>query len=121
MDAETQRYVDLKTEATRAQNDTRFVEVLTRLDKMPSIWSVGVMFVVSVVSIVGAVLAFLTFGGDRFDGGVGYAANSVQQAVEAREISQDNAARMDELDTKVEAVDRKLDVIIEIIRNETNQ
>lgn len=103
VDSETQRYVDLKTEATRAQNDARFAEVRSdlaaigaKLDSAPSRWTV----VGAAVSLFLGLLAVLAFAGDRFDGGMSAADLVVQQ--------RENSSRLD-------GVDHKLGVILEIL------
>lgn len=114
MDAETQRYVDLKADVTRAQNDARFAEVLARLDKMPSVWAMGGMFVASTFAVIGALLAFLAYGGDRFDGGMSAASVSLQQAEEARKLAKETNTRMDDLD-------KKLGTLIDLMSKRVNQ
>lgn len=114
MDSETKTYIDAKTEATRAQNDARFADVradiatlISKVDAAPTkqtLWSaVGVT--------VGVLLAAFAIAGDRFDGGVGLASLSVQQAEDAKRISAGNSERMDE-------IDQKLDVLIRLIGNQ---
>ena len=69
---ETQRYVDLKTDATRAQNDARFAEILVKLDNLPRpmTWQ---QCAAVVATALGIMLAILAFSADRFDGGTLYA------------------------------------------------
>ena len=89
MTPETQRYVDAKTDATRAQNDARFAEVLTSIstlsDKiggLPSARSNIATVVGTGFAIFLGLVAVLAFAGDRFDGGM---AASTDGAI-AREI-----------------------------------
>lgn len=77
VDEETQRYIDAKTEATRAQNDARFSEVINniarlsdKIDGMPSAKSQIVSTVATGFAIFLGLIAILAFAGDRFDGGM---------------------------------------------------
>ncbi len=103
MDPETKTYIDAKTEATRAQNDARFADLradiatlITKVDAAPTKWTV----VAATATILGGTLAFLAFGGDRFDGGLSASSLVVQQ--------KENSRRLDQ-------VDQKLGVILEIL------
>lgn len=125
VDTGTKDYVDAKTDATRFQNDARFAEVIARLDKVPSLWqliaTVGSVGLTVLVALVGTFLAVVQFGGDRFDGGMSAASVSVNQAIEARDTAQKNAERINQMDQKVDDVDRKLDVLINILKPSKQQ
>lgn len=113
-------YVDAKAEATRAQNDARFSQVMSRLETlsmkletatlhMPTTSSMFGTAAASVIAIIGLGVAILAFGGDRFDGGMGAASITMDQAISARETANRNAERLDD-------VDKKLDVLIDLMR-----
>lgn len=86
MEPASKEYVDLKTALTSAQNDARFAEVLAEMKALgdairgkPSTWQmVGAVFA-GAATILGVLLAALSFGGDRFDGGVGLADQRQEQ------------------------------------------
>lgn len=111
MDSETKTYIDAKTETTKALNDARFADLradiatlIAKMDAAPTQWTTW-----SAVGVtVGILLAAFAIAGDRFDGGVGLASLSVQQAEDAKRISTGNSERMDE-------IDQKLDVLIRLI------
>ena len=69
VDAEIKTYVDLKTEATRAQNDAKFAEVIAKIDGFPNplTWQQAAAVMATGIGIV---LAILSFSADRFDGGM---------------------------------------------------
>jgi hypothetical protein len=114
MDADQERYINAKVDAVRAQNDARFAEVLTRLEHLPSTASLAWIIAGAVVTTVGLILGILAFGGDRFDGGVQVSSASVQQAIDAREIAEQNAEQ-------VEALNGKLDTLLELMRDRVNE
>ena len=116
-------YVDAKAEATRAQNDARFAEILARLDRMPSNWSMAGMIAAATATIFGGLLAVLAFGGDRFDGGVQAASASIRQAIEAsieaedaKKTAEESARRAEENARKMDKIQRDLDTLIELVR-----
>ncbi|WP_411839223.1 hypothetical protein [Paracoccus sp. ME4] len=66
MEPASKDYVDLKIEASLAK-------VEARLSVMPTTGTMLMTAFTSSVAIVGLILAILSFGGDRFDSGVGMA------------------------------------------------
>lgn len=77
MDSITKAYIDANDETTRAQNDARFTEVITGIDKLsakieglPSKNSQTVTILGAAGALFLGVLAVLAFAGDRFDGGM---------------------------------------------------
>ena len=69
VDTETQRYVDAKTEATRAQNDARFAEVITKLDTLketlPSksqIWGMYGIWLATGFALIAFIFLFFQLG-----------------------------------------------------------
>jgi hypothetical protein len=68
VDTHTRDYVDGKMAAAKAENDTRFREVILKLDamKFPSIWQIAGVAAVT----LGSAFAILAYASDRFDGGL---------------------------------------------------
>lgn len=91
VDAETKNYVDARTEATRAENDKRFSQILDKLDGLPSKNSQTVTILGAAGALFLGLLAVLAFAGDRFDGGM---SASTDAAVSKEVIS--------ELDQKID-------------------
>lgn len=101
MDSATQAYIDRTMDTVRAQNDARFAEINTKLDKLPDTWKlVGI-----VAGGIAAVFGILAFAGDRFDGGM--AAGSLEDGLAHR-----NAAAIEALATKDAAQAERLDALI---------
>lgn len=103
----TKDYIDSKVDAVRAQNDARFAEVIGRIDglsaKLDHLPSTGAMIVTAVTSalaVVGIVLAAMSYGGDRFDGGIGLADQRQEQLVR----DQDQDAKLDTIITRLDAL-----------------
>ena len=119
MTVDVTSYIDSKIETVRAQNDTRFTEVLAELKAMPAklTWAT----VITGAAVVGSLVAIMSFAGDRFDGGVAVSSVSVEQAIEAREIASDNAERIEGLSEQAAETDRKLNVIIELLSERIEQ
>ena len=94
---ETKRYVDAKTEGTRAQNDARFAEVLTKIDTLPKpmTWQ---QCAAVIASALGIMLAILAFAGDRFDGGMSVSTD----AATTKEIAAQNSKSIDALAMSVD-------------------
>jgi len=111
MDEETKNYIDKGDEVTRAQNDAQFAMIREVIGGL-KLWVVGVG-AVSFVSIVGVLIGLLSFGGDRFDGGISAADIIVQSKENANQISQ-------LIETNRER-DRKIDALLTILQERTNQ
>lgn len=90
--------------AVRAQNDARFAEVLSRLDRMPSSGFMIGTAASTVLGIVGIILAILAFGGDRFSGGVQLSSVSVQQAEDAKRVAGENTKAIEEVSGKLDSL-----------------
>lgn len=79
-------YIDARADAVRAENESRFSDVLSEIkglkslvESKPSTWQmVGAIFGAA-ATILGVLLAALAFGGDRFDGGLGMAEQRQEQ------------------------------------------
>lgn len=88
-------YVDAQDEKTRAQNDARFAEVLSRLDGLnPATWWQNALLLVGALGIMVAILAFAS---DRFDSGVS-AMGAVEERLDAeRDVNEAQNQRLDRL------------------------
>lgn len=82
----TKDYIDRSMDAVRAQNDARFAEVLSEIRDIrgliatkPSTWQLVATVFAGAATILGVALAALSYGGDRFDGGVGMADQRFEQ------------------------------------------
>jgi hypothetical protein len=107
VDAETQRYVDIKVDAMKAQNDARFSEVLSKLDAvnvkidhaprpltMPQFLG-GAAGALGVT--LGVVFAILAYASDRFDGGIAASA-VVGELMESQTLKdQQQDAKLDQI------------------------
>lgn len=94
----TQAYIDRSMDAVRAQNDARFAEVLSEIRDIrgliaskPSTWQLVATVFAGAATILGVALAALSYGGDRFDGGVGIADQRYEQI--QRDAAQDAIIR----------------------------
>ena len=126
MDPGTQHYIDAKTEATRAQNDARFAEILARLERAPTIDELRKLVVTTaittILTLIAAMIALFAFGADRFSGGMTAASLIYDQSAEARTMAIENAKNIremrEDIDTMREALDamrEDLDTLIRII------
>ena len=97
VDTDTKNYVDAKMEATRAQNDARFAEVLakfdtlsSKIDNLPKPMSV-LAFAGMLVTAIVASFTMLGLMSDRFDGGIAASSliSNFQQAQAERDAKQD--------------------------------
>jgi hypothetical protein len=99
-----QSYVDARIEALKAQNEAALTRIEARLDVISErlnhipqrAEAIGYAFGTA-IAIIGVIVAVLAFGGDRFDAGVQVTAASVQQAVDAKTLSERNAQQIDAL------------------------
>lgn len=118
MDNETRLYVDAKTEATRAQNDARFAEVLSSISSLRSSlegqiaairpgmswWQFASTLAGALAVTLGLVFGVLAFASDRFDGGLSAGA-VVDEAVTVERAAQDAriGAILDALEARTSA------------------
>ena len=65
------------------------------------------------VLTIGAVLAVLAFGGDRFDGGIGYGTFAADKFSQATIAIDHNAQRDEELRRNVEQLVKKIDSLVD--------
>ena len=107
MDTETKNYLDAKVDAVKAQNDARFTEVLSAINRVdervshigsPLTWWQMVSGAASVSLVVlTIILGILAFASDRFDGGIAASGmlDEVSKAQANRDAEQD--AKSDEM------------------------
>jgi hypothetical protein len=93
-------YVDAQDGQTRAQNDARFAEVISRLDSLrdlPRFWPLVVSGIVIMTGAIGIVFTVLSYASDRFDGGIAASGllDTLQQEQEQRDAAQD--AKLDQI------------------------
>lgn len=111
VDSDTKNYVDAKTESVKSQNDARFAEVLSRIDRvsdriehLPKPLTLK-EFIFGGISLgvagIGLMFGILAFSADRFDGGL--AAGSVKDSI------------VTEQEARNDAQDEKLNRIIDIL------
>lgn len=96
-------YIDRSMDAVRAENDAQFAKVLAAIQSKPSTWQlVGAVFGAA-FTVLGVVLAVLSYGGDRFDGGVSLSEQQQQQI--ERDKAQDDRLKaiLDRLDAMTAA------------------
>ena len=125
-------YIDAKADAVRAQNDARFAEVMSHLDAaaarvdaatahIPTTATMIGTAAATGIAVVGLIIGILAFGGDRFDGGIGYSAVSIQQAVGAQRLAAENAVQLEKSEAKNEKrfreLGEKLDVLTDLLRS----
>lgn len=115
MDPGTQHYIDAKTEATRAQNDARFAEILARLEQTPTIDELRKLVVTTGIAIVAAMIALFAFGADRFGSGMTAASLIYDQSEDARQMAMENAKNIKEMREDLDAMREDLDTLIRII------
>ncbi|WP_416897573.1 MAG: hypothetical protein ACMVY4_19230 [Minwuia sp.] len=128
--------VQAELRAVRAENDARFTQVLSSVDgltkhfdaeltkfhaareslptKYGMLWTTVVSVASGVAATVTIMLGVLAIAGDRFDGGIGAATVSVEQAVEARRISRENAEQ-------VERLNSKMDTLLDVLRGRVEE
>lgn len=115
----TQHYIDAKTEATRAQNDARFAEILARLEQAPTIGELRKLIVTTAITtiftLIAAMIALLAFGADRFGSGMTAASLIYDQSEEARQMTTENAENIREMREDLDAMREDLDTLVRII------
>lgn len=106
-------YVDAQSQATRAQNDARFAEVLSeirsldaKISNLPTrwtIWGTAISTTLTLLfSLAGLVYAIISYGGDRFDSGAQFTASTYQASQEAKTLSEENARQIQQLGGNME-------------------
>lgn len=84
--------IDAKIEAAEARTDTKFAQVLARLDAIEKSTS-GLRLNVwlAAATALGLAVAAMAFGASQFGNGVMVTSAAVQDAAEAKRIAQENA------------------------------
>lgn len=108
--------IDAKIAASEARTDTKFAQVLARLDNIDertkglkaNIW-------LATATAIGLVFAALAFGVGQFGNGVMVTTATIQDSVQARKIAEDNAAEVRALREDFGTLNQKLDGIYKAI------
>ena len=97
-----------------AQMTTRMGSIETELKHMPTTWTMITTMGGFSAAVVGVILGVMSFAADRFDGGfaMGSGLSAPFEAIRAenRQLVAEQAARID-------ALDRKLDVLLDAVRH----
>ncbi len=98
-----------KMQALESRIDVR----LSRLDDIPT-WSQQLVLALSIgvstiVTLAGLLVAFLSFGGDRFDGGVQYTSATYQNAAEAKKAADSVERTASKIDLMLRRMEQKID------------
>jgi len=104
VDRETKSYVDRSMDAVKAQNDARFIEVLSRLDQMPKFWPLVFSGFIGIAGAIGIVFAILSYASDRFDGGL--------SAGVILEDSRQNSVRINQMFNAAKSRDARIEAIL---------
>ncbi len=78
--------------------------VAARLEGLPKTGALIAAAATTGVTVVGLIVGILSWGGDRFDGGVQVTSASVEQALEAKRVGDQNAEQLRLLTTAVESL-----------------
>ncbi len=95
-------YIDARDDAVEA----RLSATLANLSTKQTVWNATAVIVTGLLTIAGLFLAALAIGSDRFNGGLSVSPIIAQVQSEQRQTDQDQ-------DAKLNAIDQKLDVLIE--------
>lgn len=110
VDLDTQNYIDAKTEATRAQNDARFAEVMSKLESIDRTTAKSWTIYASAGALFLGALAVWAIMGDRFDGGVQVASVTSDQAARTEILAKNNAESIAELTKNTNAILRVIEL-----------
>jgi hypothetical protein len=110
--------IDAKIGAAEARVDTKFAELRLELQRLPgkaTIWGAVASIAGIVVGAISLVLAVISFGGDRFDGGMS-ARTAVEDALHAdrfRQAAQDAqlAAQLKAISAQNDELAKRIDTI----------
>ena len=108
MDPGTKYYIDSRDEATRAQNDARFAEVLAKLSQTATADGQRKLAFTTGIAIIAAMIALFAFGADRFGSGMSAASLVYEQSDEASRRAEQNERNIkeirDDLKTLIESI-----------------
>lgn len=104
--------VDAKIAAAEARTDTKFAQVLGRLDGIDKATSgLKATIIITAIAAIGVVFGAMAFGASQFGNGVMVTSAAVQDAAEAKRISEQNAVDLaklrEDMSKLVEAVTQK--------------
>lgn len=96
--------VDAKIAAAEARTDTKFAQVLARLDAIEKSTS-GLRLNVwlAAATALGLGIAAMAFGASQFGNGVMVTSAAVQDAAEAKRLSQENTAELKRLSDQIQS------------------
>lgn len=96
----------ISAEVSRSNTEIRseISAVRAELQHKPGTWTIVGAAFTSAVAVVGILIGFLSYGGDRFDGGVQVTSVSVQQAADAKRIAEETGQKVDALIQRLDAV-----------------
>lgn len=104
MDPGTKYYIDSRDEATRAQNDARFAEVLAKLSQgataegqRKQTVTIVIAAVTTGIAIIATMIALLAFGADRFGSGMSAASLIYEQSDDAKRRAEENEGNIKEI------------------------
>src|SRR5690606_31435671 len=87
--------VDAKIAASEARTDTKFAQVLARLDNIEkSTHGIKTTTILTGIAAVGVTVAVIAFGASQFGNGVMVTSAAVQDAAAAKRISEENASEL---------------------------
>ncbi len=92
--------------------DAAFDILSARMTTKWTTWGAAGSIAALILASVGLIVAVLQFGGDRFDGGIGAASVSVQQAEEARRLAITNGKNISDLTLNVSLVTTRIDGVV---------
>ncbi|WP_428029776.1 hypothetical protein [Ancylobacter sp.] len=100
----TEHRIDAALARLEAGSSAAFAEINTTLRHLPTSSTLYATVGGAVVAGILAVIAVLSFGGDRFDGGVQLTSASVQAATDAQALSKQNAQQIELLTGRINDV-----------------
>lgn len=113
MDPGTKHYIDSRVEATRAQNDARFAEIMAKLSQAATADGLRNLTITNAIVIIAAMIALFAFGADRFGSGMSAASLIYEQSDEAKRQAAENETNIkeirDDLKTLIENIGGKND------------
>lgn len=96
--------VDAKIAAAEARTDTKFAQVLARLDAIErSTSGLRLNVWLAAATALGLGIAAMAFGASQFGNGVMVTSAAVQDAAEAKRLSQENTAELKRLSDQIQS------------------
>jgi hypothetical protein len=112
-------YVDARIQQVTAEINTHFTQLRAEIEKLseriagvPKLWQLVVTIVGAAAGTLTIMLGVISFGGNRFDAGMGLSAANTETAIAARRMSEETDRRLAEFTRQMAANaaedDRKL-------------